>query len=510
MLRINGSNLTIKDVVDVASNKLSVELTEDARERVSQSYNWVRKIITTDKLVYGVNTGFGIFFDKKIKSSDSEILNRNLILSHAVCVGPELRAEIVRAAMLIRANALAIGYSGVRPIVIDTLLEMLNRGVTPVVPSQGSLGSSGDLAPLSHLALVFTKDADDNEKDSGWAYLEGIKLSGKAAMDSAGIERIILGPKEGLAITNGATFSAAIGAIACSEAEKYLNIADIALAMSMEALLCASPAYDERLHQLRPHPGQSLVAQNVRQLIKGSSLIDSGNRIQDAYSIRCAPQVHGAARDAHKFVSSVINNEINSATDNPIIFDENEVISGGNFHGEPIGMTMDFLGIAMAEIGAISERRIFRMIDGRLNSNLPPMLVDNWEAAGMNSGLMMPQYTAASLSLENLTLASPDSIHSLPTSGEQEDHNANSMTAARHTLQIIDNTANILAIELFCASRAIDLRLRDNEKAKLGNGVEKAFKIIRKEIPYQAGDMLWGPDIEKMNNMIKSGRLNEI
>jgi len=510
MIRINGSNLTIKDVVEVACNNIKVELAEEARERVSQSYNWVQKIITTDRPVYGVNTGFGIFFDKKIKASDSKILNRNLILSHAVCVGPELRSDIVRAAMLIRANALAIGYSGVRPIVIDTLLQMLNSGVTPVIPSQGSLGSSGDLAPLSHLALVFTRDDADSEEDSGWAYWEGKKLSGKIAMASAGIERIILGPKEGLAITNGATFSAAIGAIACSNAEKYLNVADLALAMSMEALLCSSPAYDERLHKLRPHPGQGSVAQNVRRLIEGSSLINSDSRIQDAYSIRCAPQVHGAARDTHKFVSGVIHHEINSVTDNPIIFNENEVISGGNFHGEPVGMAMDFLGIAMAEIGAISERRIFRLIDSRLNSNLPPMLVDTWEAAGMNSGLMMPQYTAASLSLENLTLASPDSIHSLPTSGEQEDHNANSMTAARHTLQISENTANILAIELFCASRAIDLRLRDNMDAKLGYGVEKAYEIIRKDIPYQAGDMLWGPEISKMNNIIQGNQLNNI
>lgn len=496
MLVIDGNQLTIEDVVAVARHAQAVKLSATAVERINQSHHWVQAMIANPRPVYGINTGFGIFADQRIPNDDSALLNRNLILSHAVATGPDLPGEVVRAAMLIRANTLAIGNSGVRPELVDTLLAMLNQGVTPIVPSQGSLGSSGDLAPLSHLALVFTTDADDREEESGYAEYQGQRLSGKAAMSAAGIQRIILGPKEGLAVNNGATFSAALAALAIFDASHLLNVAEATLAMSLEAMLGVSAAFDVRLHAARHHPGQMAVAARVQALTLGSTLLDAAGRVQDAYSLRCAPQVQGAARDTLAYVRDVITREINAVTDNPLLFGPEEAISGGNFHGEPVGMAMDFLSIAMAEVGAIAERRIFRLTDGKLNAGLPPMLVDSPQAAGLNSGMMMPQYTAASLVLENQTLANPDSVHSLPTSAEQEDHNANSMTAARHTRVILENTAHILAIEFYCAGRALDLRLRAIPQAKMGSGVAAAYQKLRDKIHFQAGDAWWGPEIE--------------
>lgn len=505
MIEIDGNSLTLEQVVEVARRGARVTLSPEARGRMARSHEWVDEIVSAATPVYGINTGFGIFADRSIPPEDSARLSRNLILSHAVGTGPSLPTEVVRAAMLIRANTLALGHSGVRPEVVETLIEMLNRRVTPVIPSQGSLGSSGDLAPLSHLALVFTRDEQDLEEESGWACLgtePERRLSGKAAMAEAGIPRLVLGPKEGLAVSNGATFSAALAALIAADSAHLLDVADIALAMSLEAMLGASAAFDARLHAARRHPGQEIVAERVRLLTRGSTLLDAAGRVQDAYSLRCAPQVQGSARDTLAFVSQVITREINAATDNPLLFGPGEALSGGNFHGEPVGMGMDFLSIALAEVAAISERRIFRLTDSRLNGGLPPMLVDTPEAAGLNSGMMMPQYTAASLVLENSTLAHPDSVHSLPTSAEQEDHNANSMTAARHTLQILENTAHILGIEVYCASRAIDLRLRLMPQAHLGEGVAMAYRRLRAEVPYTPGDAWWGPEIERARQVI--------
>ena len=463
MIEIDGNQLTIDACKKAAREHEQVALSKSGKEAINSSRVRLEKILSKDKPVYGINTGFGIFADKRILATESSQLSRNLILSHAVGTGAPLPDEAVRAAMLVRANTLTKGFSGVREVVVQTLLDMLNCGVTPVVPSQGSLGSSGDLGPLSHMALVLTRGEPDEESDSGFAEFDGRVIPGKAAMEQAGIERILLGPKEGLALNNGATFSAAIAALVVWDSERLLDLAEAALALSLEALQGCSQAFDPRIHQVRNHAGQQTVAANVLRFIEGSTMVNSTARVQDAYSLRCAPQVHGAARDTLDHAVKVTENEINSATDNPLIFDPDVALSGGNFHGEPVGLVMDFLGIAMAEIGAISERRIFRLTDSKLNGGLPPMLVDQPEAAGLNSGLMMPQYTAASLVLENQTLATPDSVHSLPTSGDQEDHNANAMTAARHARQIVDNVAQVIAIELYTAARALDLRLRQNE-----------------------------------------------
>jgi len=507
MLTINGNTLTISEVIAIVRYGEGVELTSQAKDNIQQSRAWVRDIIAAGEPVYGINTGFGIFSDRRISAQDSAKLNRNLILSHAVGTGHPLHEEVIRAAMLIRANTLSKGYSGVRLVIVETLLEMLNRGVTPIIPSQGSLGSSGDLAPLSHLALTFTTDENDREEESGQALYKGQTMSGKAAMEAAGIPRVVLQAKEGLAINNGATFSAAIAALAIHDAENLLNASEISLAMSLEALLGVSDAFDERLHSARHHPGQIAVAKSIRRLTKGSTLLDTTNRVQDAYSLRCGPQIHGPAWETLNFVKKITEREINAATDNPLLFDPETAISGGNFHGEAIGMSMDYLSIALSEIGGVSERRVFRMTDANLNLNLPPMLVDNPQAAGLNSGMMMPQYTAASLVLENKALASPDSIHSLPTSAEQEDHNANAMTAARHTRQVIQNTAHILSIELYTAARALDLRLRDYPQAQMGTGTWAAHIQIRTKVPYQAGDALWGPEIDQVRELVTSGEL---
>jgi len=507
---IDGQSLTIEEIISVARHGAKVELAESAKEAINESRKWVEQIVDRGEPVYGINTGFGIFAEHRIPSQDSAQLSRNLILSHAVGTGKTLDEEIVRAAILVRANTLSKGFSGVRISVVETLIALLNKGVTPVVPSQGSLGSSGDLAPLSHLALVFTKDEKDDEAESGQAIFGGEVHSGKEAMKRAGIERIILGSKEGLALNNGATFSAAIGALAVYDAEELLKAGEVSLSMTLEAVMGCSAAFDERLHRVRGHKGQMRVAKSVCELTEGSSLINAYGRVQDAYSLRCAPQVQGIAWDTLEFVKGIIETEINAATDNPLLFSPGVALSGGNFHGEPVGLSMDFLGIALSEIASITERRIFRLTDGHLNADLPPMLVDHLSAAGLNSGLMMPQYTAASLVLENQTLASPDSVRSLPTSAEQEDHNANSMTAARHAREIIANTAHVLAIEFYTAARALDLRLRQYPDLVMGKGTGKAYRLIRENVPYQPGDALWGPEIDAVKKLILNKKLTKI
>jgi histidine ammonia-lyase len=493
MIIIDGNNLTIHQVVEVSKGSSEVKLSGEAIENISRSHAWVDEISKSSQPVYGINTGFGIFSDKQISQKDIAHLNRNLILSHAVGTGPDFPPEITRAAMLIRCNTLASGYSGIRLKLIKNIL---------------SIGSSGDLAPLSHLALVLTTDERDLMQDSGWAVFDGKRMAGKQAMEKAQIPREILGPKEGLAITNGATFSAGVAALTCHLAETLLNTAEVALAMSLEALLGASAAFDERLHRIRNQEGQMFVAHRIRVLTQNSTLMNAAGRVQDAYSLRCAPQVHGPAWDTLWFTKQIITREINAATDNPLMFGPAEAISGGNFHGEIIGMTMDYIKIALSEISAISERRIFQLTDNKMNADLPAMLVDNHAAAGLNSGMMMPQYTAASLVLENQHMSTPDSINSLPTSGGKEDHNANSLTAARHAFQIANNTAHVLAVELYSAARGLDIRLKENSEFRLGKGVREAHQTIRDSIPYQPGDAWWAPEIEQVKNLILQGELS--
>ncbi|HEX7557058.1 MAG TPA: aromatic amino acid lyase, partial [Leptolinea sp.] len=388
------------------------------------------------------------------------------------------------------------------PVLIERLLDLNNKGVLPLIPEKGSMGSSGDLAPLCHLGLILTRDDEDEENLSGEALYKNAKMTGKAAMQAAGLERLVLQPKEGLALSNGATFSAALAALCVIDLDYYLKLADAVTAMTLEAVKGCSSALDERLHQARGHHGQITSAERIRLNIKGSNLVDAAGRVQDAYSIRCAPQVHGASLDALEYVRKIVEIEINAATDNPLLFEAGGAISGGNFHGEPIAQVMDALKIAAAEVGAISERRIFRLLDGNLNSGLPSMLVDSQVDAGLNSGLMMLQYTAASLVLENQALATPDAVFSLPTSANQEDHNANSMNAARHARMVLDNLKHILATEFFTASRALTQRLRDNPETRLGTGTGYNYGLIRNLVPYVAGDTYWEPALVTIKEMI--------
>lgn len=506
-LLLDGQSLSLPTVAQVARELVPVALDSAARERMAVSHAWVIALIAANQPVYGLNTGFGMFADRHISPEDTVRLQRNLILSHAVGVGPPFPAEVVRAAMLVRANTLALGHSGVRPELVDTLLGMLNAGLTPIIPSQGSLGSSGDLAPLSHLALVLSTDpaGRDDDLDSGQVWFQGEVLSGREGMRRAGLARLVLGPKESLALNNGATFCAALGALALVDARRLLAAAQAAVALSLEALRGSSAAFDPRLHAARGHPGQQAVAASIRRLTAGSTLVDSASRVQDAYSLRCSPQVLGPAVETLDYAATVLEREINAATDNPLILD-GRAVSGGNFHGEAIGLALDYAAIALAEVGAISERRAARLLDEKLNDGLPPMLVGRPETAGLHSGLMMPHYTAAALALENQSLAAPDSVRSLPTSANQEDHNANANAAARHLRQIVENVACILAIEWLIAAQAVDLRLRASPGARPGSGSLHVHSAIRQVAPFVDHDQLYGPSIHALTRLILSGQ----
>ncbi len=535
-LFIDGENLTVEDVVVVARHNRRVRLSEGAEEKVKRSRAWVDRVVREGELeVYGLTTGYGSLAEVSIAPDEVETLSQNMIMSHAAGVGPALDEEAVRATMLIRANTLAKGYSGISQGVLDTLLQMLNKEVHPVIPEKGSVGASGDLAPLAHLALVLGKDLDGGE-----AFYQGRRLDAKAAMSQAGIEQVALKTKEGLALINGSTVSAAMAVLALANAQVLVKNAEIALALSLEAVRGVSDAFHQKVHEARGLDGQIRCAANVRSLLKGSELIDSGERVQDAYSLRCAPQVLGAARDVLAFVRLVLTSEINAATDNPLIFldlpasRENKAISCGNFHGEPVALAMDMLSIAMAEVGSIAERRTFRLLDNTLSGGLPPMLVED---SGVNNGLMMAQYVSAALVSDNKTLAHPDSVDSIPTSANQEDHVSMSTNAARHAREVVKNAEQIVGIEMLCAAQALDFRRAGLEytawrwegdegqrttrkvveyelskgktvkKGVLGKGTEAAYKTIREHVSHLRSDRPLYPDLETMAKMVHSGEI---
>jgi histidine ammonia-lyase len=500
---LDGDLLTIEQVIAVARDGAQVRLAEGAVERVQASRAWVDQIGVGAKVtVYGVNTGFGSLAEVRIPPEDVAALSRNLILSHSVGVGSPFSEEVVRSVMLIRANTLAKGYSGIRLGILETLVEMLNRRVHPVIPEKGSVGASGDLAPLAHLGLTLIGE--------GEAIYQGERLPGAEALRRAGLAPVTLAAKEGLALTNGTAVTAALACLALAGAENLVQHAEIGLAMTLEALQAASRAYDSRLHAVRNHRGQQTTAANVRRLMVGSRLIDSARRVQDAYSLRCAPQVLGAVRDTLAFVRASVENEINAATDNPLIFlDEpspNKAFSGGNFHGEPLALAMDFLGIAVAEVGNIAERRVFRLLDENLSDGLPPMLTLD---SGLRNGLMMTQYTAAALVSDNKTLAHPDSVDSIPTGANQEDHVSMSTNAARHAREIVWNTERIVAIEMLCAAQALDLRT-EGAIELLGLGTRAAHQALRDGgIAPLTQDRVLSPDIERAAQWVHRGRIAE-
>jgi len=499
VLIIDGESLRLEDIIKVAVEKESIELSSISKEKVEVSREYVNKIIENNEVVYGVTTGFGKFCNVNISSQDTRDLQVNLIRSHSAGVGEYLSEDAVRAMMLLRANALAKGYSGIRYSTLQTLIDMLNKGVIPRVPSQGSLGASGDLVPLAHMVLVMIGE--------GEALYKGRIMPGKEAMQLAGIIPVTLEAKEGLALINGTQAMTAIGSLALAEAINLSRIADISAALTFEALNGVIDAFDENVNLVRPHKGQIECARNMRKLLEGSQFVThQGNpKVQDAYTLRCIPQVHGAVRDALEHVKEIVEIEMNSATDNPLIFPESDVvISGGNFHGEPIAINMDYMGIAVSELASIAERRIERLVNPSLNEGLPAFLVDN---GGLNSGLMIAQYTAASLVSENKTLATPASVDSIPSSANQEDHVSMGTIAARKARRIVENTRNVLAIELLCAAQAIDLRLKENKGKEMGKGTKEAYRLIREKVGTLSHDRVLSNEISTISNLILTNEL---
>ncbi|MHA1770841.1 MAG: histidine ammonia-lyase [Candidatus Thorarchaeota archaeon] len=493
-VEIDGETLSIDDVVRVARHGEDVTLTENARTKIRTSRKVIEDVLREGRTVYGVNTGFGDLANVSIAEKDVAALQVNLIRSHSVGVGEPFPQEVVRGMMLLRANALSKGYSGARLETVETLVHMLNRGVVPIVPQQGSVGSSGDLAPLAHMVLVMIGE--------GEAIFEGKRLAGAEAMKRAGIPTIDLQAKEGVALINGTQPMSAVGVLAVYDALQLFKDATIAGAMSLEALRGTRAAYDPRIHKIRPHEGQVDAAQALLKVLQDSDINKSHancGKVQDAYSLRCFPQVIGASIDAIRYVQSVMETEINSATDNPLVFPEGDVVSGGNFHGQPVALAMDFLGIALSEIGNIAERRINRLVDPKL-SGLPAFLTTN---SGLQSGMMIAQYTAAALVSENKVLAHPASVDSIPTSAEQEDHVSMGTIAARKARQILENVSNVIALEYLCAAQGIDLLAPLTPSAPLA----EAHKVIRSRVATLTDDRSLAPDVAKIRDLMTDGAI---
>lgn len=491
---LDGASLTIDALWTIAHDPAStIGLTMESRARVEAARSAVDRWIAEERLIYGMTTGFGEFANVFIPREQVEELQENLIISHSAGMGPLLPPEIVRAMMVLRVNALAKGYSGIRPTTLDALIAMVNANLLPDIPSLGSVGSSGDLAPLSHLALA----------------LIGKGTIGGRASDEVlrahGIEPVRLAAKEGLALINGTQMMCAYGALALRRARMLADTADIAGALSADALRGTDKAFDDRLHAVRPHPGQRSSASNLRALMHGSGIrashLEGDTRVQDAYSIRCMPQVHGATRDTIDHVASVIEREMNSATDNPLIFVEDDThLEGGNFHGQPLALVLDFLAIAMAELANISERRTERLVNHALGG-LPRFLTPR---GGLHSGMMIAQYTAASMVSENKVLTHPASVDSIPTSANQEDHNSMGSIAARKLWQVMDNVERVLSIEILCAAQGVDLLRPLTSSERL----ERVIATVRTDVPFADRDRVLYLDMEAVRRLVANGSIN--
>ncbi len=491
MIEIDGASLSLEQIEKVADGA-EVTLAPAAIPRVNRARKFVEDIISRGQVVYGINTGFGALSDVTIHPDKLRELQLNLVRSHSCGVGEPLTERVVRAMMLLRANVLAKGYSGCRAAVIETLLKMLNLRVHPVIPSRGSVGASGDLAPLAHLAAVTIGE--------GEAVYMGEKMAGGDAMKWAGIEALTLEAKEGLALLNGTQAMCAVGGLALLAAERLVASADVAGAMTLEALKGTPVAFDYKIQAVRPHPGQVKSARRLRELIEGSEIRESHRdsvtdpRVQDAYALRCMPQVHGAVRDALTHARRILEIEINSATDNPLVFpDSNEVLSGGNFHGEPIALALDYAAIAVADLGTISERRVERLVNPDL-SGLPAFLAVD---PGMNSGLMIAQIVAASLIAENNVLAHPASVANLPTSGNKEDHVSMGMTSALKFSDVVKNCERILAIELMCAAQGLEFV----KPLRPGPQLQEVYDRVRQIVPALERDTPLAGYIEALVNL---------
>ena len=496
---IDGKSLSLHDLVKVSKGHASVGLTDTAIRNIKRSSEYVAKLVKEERVVYGITTGFGKFSDVKISKAEAEELQKNLIISHACGVGKHLPIETVKAIMLLRANALSQGFSGIRLETVLALLDMLNKGVCPAIPEKGSIGSSGDLAPLAHMVLPLI--------GRGEAYHNGELISGAEAMKRAGITPVVLTSKEGLALINGTQTMTAIGGLTLCDAINLSKLCDISSALTLEALNGVTDAFMPQLHAVRPHKGQMDTAANLLKILHNSQRTTKQGeiRVQDAYSLRCIPQVHGASKDAIKYVSDKVAIEINSVTDNPIVFAEDDIaVSGGNFHGQPMALSFDFLGIALSELADISERRIERLVNPQL-SGLPAFLTEN---GGLHSGFMIAQYAAAALVSENKVLAHPASVDSIPTSANQEDHVSMGTIAARKAREIYFNTSRVVAIELLAAAQAIDLNSRYKDK-KLGAGTQAAYNEIRKTVKKLSVDREMYLDFNKAAELIEANIIVE-
>ena len=508
LVTLDGASLTIDQVVAVAYGSPgapSLELSDQAMANVQRSARAVAQILARGEVAYGINTGFGAFKDQIISPREVETLQHNIIVSHAVGVGPPFDLPTTRAIMLIRANTLARGFSGIRLATLQRLLDLLNTGVHPLIPEKGSLGASGDLAPLAHMSLVLL--------GLGQAEYQGQALPGAEALRRAGLEPVRLAAKEGLALTNGTAVMCAVAVLGVHRAQLQSCVADVAGCLSLEALHGTQWAFDDRIHQLRPHPRQLICAAHLRGLLEGSEFTrcPDATNVQDAYTLRCIPQVHGAVRDAIAYAGWVVDIELNAVTDNPLIFVEDEgdevtVLSGGNFHGEPLAIAMDYLALAVTEMGNFSERRIMRLLDANSNDHvLPAFLI---KGGGLNTGLMILQYTAAALATENKVLAHPASVDTIPTSANVEDHVSMGCTAAIQARQIIDNVETILAIELLAAAQGIDFRAQAlSPGARLGRGTQQAYDLIRKQVPFFEQDTEFKPYMDAVRELVASGQI---
>lgn len=494
MVEIDGCTLT-PEAVEAVAGGAAVTVAPSALQRVARSRQMVERILREGRAVYGVSTGVGELRTVWISPEDAAALQRNIVRSHAAGVGAPLPESVVRAMMALRANALALGYSGVRPLVIQTLADMLERGVHPVIPEQGSLGASGDLAPLAHLALVVIGE--------GEATYRGARLPGGQAMREAGLQPLVLEAKEGIALINGTQFVSAIGVLFLLGAERLALIADVAGALSLEALRGTDRAFHPLLHLTRQHPGQIASARHLLLLLQGSERVHRSSHpgVQDAYALRCMPQVHGAVRQALAHLREVLTVEINSATDNPLLFpDQDEVISGGNFHAEPLALALDYAAMAVAELATISERRIERLVNPYL-SGLPAFLTGR---GGLQSGYMLAQYTAAALASENKVLCHPASVDSIPTSANQEDHVSMGAHAARKAAAVLRNSQQVLAIELVVAAQGIEMG--ENTLA-LGRGTAAAYRCVRDAVPSLEDDRVLAGDFAQAMELVQSGAI---
>jgi histidine ammonia-lyase len=500
VFQLNGQQLTLQQIVDVATGKEQVTLGADARARADKARRVVEQIVAEKRTVYGVNTGFGKLSDVSIAPADLRQLQLNLVRSHSCGLGEPLSEVEARALVLLRANVLATGLSGARPLVIDTLIAMLERGVTPVIPEKGSVGASGDLAPLAHLALAAIGE--------GEAFFNGERLPSAVALERAQLAPLQLEVKEGLALLNGTQAMGAVGAIALHRADKLVRLADVAGAMTLESLRGTPVAFDERIHVVRPHAAQIAVAAHLRDLLQDSEIrrshVDNDPRVQDAYSLRCMPQVHGAVRTALAHATDVVQIESGSATDNPLVFSETgEVLSGGNFHGAPLALVFDYAAIALTDLISITERRIDRLVNPDANEGLPPFLTAQ---PGISSGFMMLQVTAVALLNEAKVLAHPASIDNVPTDGGKEDHVSMGMTSATKLRSIVKLAEMATAIELLAAAQALDYRA----PLAPGRGVKEAHRIVRSLVEPLTVDRSMAGDIEKIRAAIVAGEFDSL